>query len=113
MKARTGKPRGPTANELLAWLPIVAGNGWRVLDDMCVRDRYGRCPLCALLCEWAGVPPESDSFPTEGVAAAAERAFGYNVVGPFYGNGVRAVMRAADFSYAPLRDELYHALGMS
>jgi hypothetical protein len=45
---------GLSTETLMWWLPIVEDNGWTVNSLKEVRDKKGRCPLCALADEVLG-----------------------------------------------------------
>jgi hypothetical protein len=89
------------SNPYLDLLPIVADRGWRV-DKGYIRDRLGRCPLCALADEVHG-----DGLGYMGAYHAALQSAGFQPA-------VQAdsIANAADRRWHPLRPALMAALGM-
>lgn len=86
-------------------LPIVARKeqGWHVQGPHCIRDKNGRCPLCALVHE---IDPRIKNHWN---VQDALRQLGVKMTDA---DDVRAIMNAADNPYHLLRAPLMRILGM-
>lgn len=89
-----------TVQDFLDLMPLVADRGWRVDHNGEIRDRDGRCPICALGNEILGTDQRNGTlsgFP--GRTQGESDAIGY-------------VIFAADYPEDNLRPALMRALGM-
>jgi hypothetical protein len=91
------------SNPYLDLLPIVADRGWRVhTEDGHIRDRQGRCPLCALAHEVAGVDSREAYFAALLAAGLPAEELA----------DTHRVAHAADQPASRMRPALMAALGM-
>jgi hypothetical protein len=89
-------------NKYLELLPIVADRRWRVKADGLIRDRDGRCPICALAHEMDSRLPWFQMY------HSALKGIGL----PKDDMDADRVACAADEPKHPLRPALMAALGM-
>lgn len=95
------------AQDLIDLMPIVADRGWSVGVDLgsgdpAIRDRDGRCPLCALAHEISG--GKIDLYGTANLAMGRLGVRDYCAIS--------SVMNAADYTRGHFRLALKAALGM-
>jgi hypothetical protein len=97
-----------TVEDIIDLLPIVADRGWKVREDLwgVIRDRDGRCPICALVHELSG-----GEIDYKGAAGKAMRLYVESDITPL-GGEVMAVMAGADHKDHPLRPAIAEALGL-
>lgn len=93
-----------TAQDILDLLPIVADRGWRERRDGFIRDKDGRCPVCALVHE---VTHGKVDF-TFMAELSYKSAFGYAGLAAQF-----EIANAADYVTHPSRPVLMAALGMT
>lgn len=93
-----------SAQGWLDLMPLVANRGWRARkqDDGTIRDRSGRCPICALAHELS--KGQIDHYVRAHIAV---RELGLDET-----RGFKDIVAAADWKSAPLRRDLMAALGL-
>jgi hypothetical protein len=96
-----------TADDIIDLLPIVANRGWRVSFSGAIRDRDGRCPVCALVHEVSG-----GALDEKTKAWNALQRLGFRSYTAYNFGSVHSITLASDIPFGPLRDRLEQALGM-
>jgi hypothetical protein len=89
--------------DILDLLPIVADRGWVITDRPfnTIRDRDGRCPICAFLNETHGLNYRWEMKLAWGESNLPRTA------------AIKRIAYAADYPDDPLRPALMQALGMT
>jgi hypothetical protein len=93
------------AQDIIDLLPIVADRGWRVRSGVVIRDREGRCPICALAHELSHGKSNWYTFAHEamgGIGLSHEAL-----------DATATVMNAADSPQGGYRPALLRALGLA
>lgn len=91
-----------TIDEIVALLPIVKNRGWRTGTNGEIRDREGRCPICALVRE---IDPASDF---KLLAATSLETIGLHL-----SERTQFLYEADNATGHELRDEIKRALGIA
>jgi hypothetical protein len=93
------------AQDIIDLLPIVADRGWHVKAGVAIRDREGRCPICALAHELSHGQSNWYTF--------AHEAMGAIGLGHEAQDATAIVMNAADSQQGGYRLALLRALNLA
>lgn len=105
-----------SADDILDLLPLVADRGWSIRDGY-IRDRDGRCPICALVNELSGGGigwKEMAGIALRALASDAEAPLIYaSQLHPVAYAAMSEVMDAADLrARTSARDKMLAYLGL-
>jgi hypothetical protein len=95
-----------TAQEIIDLLPIVDDRGWKVKFGVGIRDRDGRCPVCALVHELSGGEIDITVYARAAMVRYLETDSALLVW------AVQDMMAGADHKDHPLRPAIAEALGL-